>query len=163
VSAARAPGRLGRHGRFEEGLLARLLHHRGFDPLRPLYEQRDEIFGDMIRHFNIGATEDFLASDELRRLLFPAIRAEFAMAARYRYQAEPPWPVPISCFTGLDDPYLDRADALAWSQHTCTSFRLHWREGAHFLVVDDRDFIVSTITQELRSYRPNGSRGDRHA
>lgn len=149
VSAARAPARLGRQGRFEEGLLARLLRHRGFDPLRPLYEQHDEIFGDMIRQFNIGATEDFLASDELSRLLFPAIRAEFAMAARYRYRAEPAWPVPITCFSGLGDPYVDREDALAWSAHTRASFRLHWREGAHFLVVDDRDFIVRTINQEL--------------
>jgi surfactin synthase thioesterase subunit len=149
VSAARPPGRLGRQGRFEEGLLARLLRHKGFDPLRRLHEQNDEIFGDMIRHFNIGATENFLGSEELRRLLFPAIRAEFALAARYRYQAEPAWPVPVSCFVGLDDPYVTREDALGWGQHTRVSFRLHWREGAHFLVVEDRDFIVRTINQEL--------------
>ena len=31
----------------------------------------------------------------------------------------------------------------------CSSFRLHWREGAHFLAVEDRDFIVGTINREL--------------
>ena len=149
VSGARPPARLGRQGRFEEELLGRLLRKPDFDPFRRLHEQNDDIFGDMIRHFNIGATDEFLASDELRRLLFPAIRAEFAMAARYRYEPEPAWPVPLTCFAGLTDPYVNRDDALAWGQHTSASFRLHLREGAHFLVVDDRDFIVRTINQEL--------------
>jgi acyl transferase domain-containing protein/surfactin synthase thioesterase subunit/acyl carrier protein len=149
VSGARPPGRLGRKGQFEEQLLTRLLRKPGFDPFRRLHEQNDDIFGDMIRHFNIGATEEFLASDELRRLLFPAIRAEFAMAARYRYEPEPAWPVPVTCFAGLTDPYVSRDDALAWGQHTSASFRLHLREGAHFLVVDDRHFIVRAINQEL--------------
>ena len=31
----------------------------------------------------------------------------------------------------------------------CSSFRLHWREGAHFLAVEDGDFIVGTINREL--------------
>ena len=113
------------------------------------YEQTDEIFAELIRHFNIGASEEFLASRELRQLLMPAIRAEFRMASRYRFRAEPPWDVGITCFVGTDDPYVTREDALAWAEHTRTDFRLHLREGDHFLVVDDRAFILDAINREL--------------
>jgi acyl transferase domain-containing protein/surfactin synthase thioesterase subunit/acyl carrier protein len=149
VSGARAPRRLNRPGRFEENLLARLLERPEFDARVALYDQAEDVVAEMIRQFNIGLTEDFLASAELRTLLMPAIRAEFRMGAHYRFTAETPWETAITCFTGIDDPYVTREDALGWSEHTRRLFRLHLRAGAHFLVVDDRDFIVETITREL--------------
>ena len=81
-----------------------------------LYDQAEDVVAEMIRQFNIGLTEDFLASAELRTLLMPAIRAEFRMGARYRFTPEPPWETAITCFTGLD-PYVAREDALGWSEH----------------------------------------------
>ena len=57
----------------------------------------------------------------------------------------------MTCFVGAEDPYVTREDALAWSEHTGSSFKLHLREGDHFLVVDDREFIVDTINRELAS------------
>lgn len=149
VSGARPPHRVARDGPFEEHLLATLLKHERFDPLVPGHEQPDEVFAEMIRHFNIGATEELLANAELRRLLLPAVRADFAMAFHYRFTPEPPWPVPVTCFVGLDDPYVTRDDALAWGKYTTVAFHVHIREGAHFLVVDDRAFIVETINREL--------------
>jgi surfactin synthase thioesterase subunit len=44
---------------------------------------------------------------------------------------------------------VTREDALAWSEYTRSSFKLHLREGDHFLVVDDREFIVDAINREL--------------
>lgn len=151
ISGARSPRRLNRFGRFEEDLLARLLERPEFDAFLALYDQAEDVVAEMIRHFNIGLTKDFLASAELRTLLMPAIRAEFRMGARYRFTPEPPWETAITCFTGLDDPYVTREDALGWSEHTRRLFRLHLRAGAHFLVVDDRDFIVETINRELQA------------
>jgi acyl transferase domain-containing protein/thioesterase domain-containing protein/acyl carrier protein len=149
VSGARPPHRVARDGPFEEHLLATLLKHERFDPLVPGHEQPDEVFAEMIRHFNIGATEEFLTNAELRRLLLPAVRADFAMASRYQFTPEPPWDVPVTCFVGLDDPYVTRDDALAWGEYTRVAFHVHIRTGAHFLVVDDRAFIVETINREL--------------
>jgi surfactin synthase thioesterase subunit len=151
VSGARPPRRLNRFGKFEEDLLARLLERPEFDALRALYDQAEDVVAEMLRHFNIGLTQDFLASAELRTLLMPAIRAEFRMGARYRFTPEPPWDAAITCFTGVDDPYVTREDALGWSEHTRRLFRLHLRAGAHFQVVDDRDFIVETINRELQA------------
>ena len=149
VAGVRPPHRLTREGPFEHGLLERLLAHPTFDPLRPVHEQPDEVFAEVARHFGISATDEFLAHTELRNLLLPAVRADFALTAAYRHAREPAWDVPITCFAGLNDPYVSREDAGGWSDCTRTSFRLHWREGAHFLVVDDRDFIVRTINEQL--------------
>jgi surfactin synthase thioesterase subunit len=149
VAGVRPPHRLTLEGPFEHGLLERLLRHDAFDPLRPIHEQPDEVFVEVTRHFDIPATDAFLAQPELRRLLLPTVRADFALTAAYRHQPEPAWDVPFTCFAGLDDPYVSCDDATAWGNYTRRAFRLHWRPGAHFLVVEDRDFIVSTINQEL--------------
>jgi surfactin synthase thioesterase subunit len=156
VAGVRPPHRLAREGPFEHALLERVLRHEGFDPLRPIHEQPDEVFAEVTRHFEIPATDEFLARPELRKLLLPTVRADFALTAAYRHEAEPPWDVPITCFAGLEDPYVSREDAAAWSECTRRSFRLHWRPGAHFLVVDDHEFIVETINQELTSGQGGG-------
>jgi acyl transferase domain-containing protein/surfactin synthase thioesterase subunit/acyl carrier protein len=149
VSSSRAPRRLLRVGKFEEDLLGRLLTLPRYDPFIPAHAQKDEVFAELIRRFNIGASEEFLANDELKTLLMPAIRAEFRMASRYRFRMDAAWDAPITCFVGAEDPYVTREDALAWSEHTRSSFKLHLREGDHFLVVDDREFIVESINREL--------------
>jgi surfactin synthase thioesterase subunit/acyl carrier protein len=150
VSSSRTPRRLARVGRFEEDLLARLLTLPRYDPFTPAHDQTDEVFAELIRRFNIGASEEFLANDELKRLLMPAIRAEFRMASRYRFRADAPWDAPVTCFVGAEDPYVTREDALAWSECTRSAFKLHLREGDHFLVVDDSEFIVDAINRELQ-------------
>lgn len=149
VSGARAPHRLLQTGSFEENLLADLLKLDKFDPFLLLHEQPDDVFADIIRHFNIGATEEFLADPELRQLMLPAIRAEFAMTFHYEFHPEAPWDVPITCFSGIDDVYVTREDALAWGQYTNRAFRLYMRDGAHVIVVDDASFILETIDREL--------------
>jgi surfactin synthase thioesterase subunit/acyl carrier protein len=151
VSGARTPNRIAATGSFEEELLGRMLADPGFDALRPFHEQPDETFASMLRQFNIWATDDLLEQRELRTLLLPAIRADFEMAATYRFTPQTPWTVPITCFAGLDDPYVTREQAMEWNRHTSTEFRMHLRHGNHFLVVEDRDFIVATINAELGS------------
>jgi surfactin synthase thioesterase subunit len=149
VSGARPPHRLLQPGPFEEQLLYQLTQLKKFAPFLPAYEQPDEVFVEIIRHFNIGATEAFLHDPELRRLMLPTIRREFAMSSHYQFVPEPPWDIPITCFTGLADPYVTRQDAMEWSRYTKRAFRLYMREGAHFIVVDDRPFILQSINREL--------------
>jgi surfactin synthase thioesterase subunit/NAD(P)-dependent dehydrogenase (short-subunit alcohol dehydrogenase family)/acyl carrier protein len=149
VSGARPPNLVSVSGGFEESLLGRLLTDDKYDPLRPLHEQPDDTFADALRQYNIWATEDLLAQRELRTLLLPAIRADFEMAATYKHTPEPPWDVPITCFNGLDDHYVTRQQAIEWNRYTRREFRIHFRTGDHFLVVDDRDFIVATINAQL--------------
>ena len=149
VLGTRPPHALARVGQFERDLLRRVLDLPGYDPFLPAHQQPDEVFAEMIRAFDIGATAEMLANPELRALLLPGIRADFALTAQYRYRAGAPWRVPITSFVGLDDRYVSRADALEWSRYTDGGFRLVPRAGAHFLIAEDREFIVRSISQEL--------------
>jgi surfactin synthase thioesterase subunit/NAD(P)-dependent dehydrogenase (short-subunit alcohol dehydrogenase family)/acyl carrier protein len=150
VSGARPPHRLAHEGRFEETLLRQLLTHPEFDPLRPSHEQPDDVLAEVIRHFGIDASDGFLQNAELRHLILPAVRADFAMAFHHRTTPMPPWDTPLTCFIGLGDPYVSQEDALEWGRYTRVAFQLRLRDTAHFLIVDDRDFIVDTVNRELR-------------
>ncbi len=158
VSGCRPPHALDTLGDFEEDLLSKLLPNRAFDPIAPFHDQPESVFARVIQQFDIGITDEFLARPELRRLLLPSIRADFELAYRYRCAPEPPWDVPISCFCGLKDSYVTRMDALGWHRYTDREFRIHYRPGTHYLVAEDRDFIVRTINEALATGRQSSPR-----
>jgi acyl transferase domain-containing protein/surfactin synthase thioesterase subunit len=150
ASGARPPDRMLDLGTFEEGLTRDLLKMAEFRIHLPPHAQPDDVFAEVIRHFNIRATEQLLDDPELRQLMLPVIRAEFEMALNYDFVEEPPWDIPITCFAGLDDPYVSRDDALGWGRFTNSRLQVHIRQGAHFAVVDDAAFIHGVIDSELR-------------
>jgi len=86
---------------------------------------------------------------DLRALLVPAVRADFAMASHYRFTSAAPWDAPLTCFVGQGDPYVTHEDAVQWGHYTRVSFQVWIRNTAHFLIVDDRPFILDTINGEL--------------
>jgi acyl transferase domain-containing protein/surfactin synthase thioesterase subunit/acyl carrier protein len=151
ASGARPPDRILDLGPFEERLTHDLLKLAEFRINLPPYAQPDDVFAELIRHFNIQATEQLLDDPELRRLMLPVIRAEFEMALNYNFVEESPWDIPITCFAGLDDPYVSRRHALGWGRFTNSRLQVHIRQGAHFAVVDDVAFIHSVINKELQS------------
>jgi acyl transferase domain-containing protein/surfactin synthase thioesterase subunit/acyl carrier protein len=150
VSGARPPDRMLDVGTFEEQLMHDLLNLADFRINLPPYAQPDDVFAEFIRHFNIQATEQLLGDLNLRQLMLPVIRAEFEMALNYDFVEEPPWDIPITCFVGLDDPYVSRHQALGWGRFTNSQLQIHIRQGAHFAVVDDAAFIHRVINKELR-------------
>ena len=149
ASGTRTPDRLVLTDEFERALMDDVLRKEGFVVSRALYEQDDAVFADGIRHFNIDATESLLADPSLRSLLLPTIRAEFEMAYRYRFQPTAAWDVPIVCFAGSQDTYATRDDMLEWRRFTASSFQLFLRQGAHFLLLDDKPFLHRIIAREL--------------
>jgi len=151
VCGARPPDRITDQGSFEELVMRDLLALAAFRVSAPAYIQPDDVFSDLIRHFNIDATEQFLRDPELRRLMLPVVRAEFQMASDYKFTPEPPWEIPITCFAAKGDPYVSREHALGWGRFTNSRLQVHIREGAHFAVVDDAAFIHGVINHELRA------------
>jgi acyl transferase domain-containing protein/surfactin synthase thioesterase subunit/acyl carrier protein len=149
VSGARPPDQIEDTGPFEERLTRDLMNLAEFRINVPPFAQSDDIFGRIIRHFNIQATDQLLDNPELRSMMLPVIRAEFRMASNYEYESEPPWNIPITCFAARDDPYVSRRHALGWGYFTDARLQVHIREGAHFAVVDDAAFIQSVINREL--------------
>ena len=151
VCGARPPDRITDQGSFEERVMRDLLALAQFRVNVPAYIQPDDVFADLIRHFNIDATEQFLSDPELRRLMLPVVRAEFQMATDYKFTREPPWEIPITCFAAKGDPYVSRKHALGWGRFTNSRLQVHIREGAHFAVVEDVAFIHKVINHELRT------------
>jgi len=150
VSGARPPDRISDLGLFEERLMYDLLRLAEFRIGLPAYAQPEDVFAELIRHFNIQATEQLLANAELRRLMLPVIRAEFRMATNYQFAREQPWEIPITCFAAKGDPYVSRKHALGWGRFTNLRLQVHIREGAHFAVVDDVAFIHDVINREMQ-------------
>ena len=158
VSGARPPDRITDQGSFEGRVMHDLLKLAEFRISLPAYAQPDDVFAELIRHFNIQATEQLLSNPELRRLMLPVVRAEFQMATNYRFVREPPWEIPITCFAAKGDPYVSRKHALGWGRFTNSRLQVHIREGAHFAVVDDMAFINDVINRELKAHP--GSAGE---
>jgi len=149
VSGARPPDELHRHQDFETKLLERLLTLPGYSVFEPVHRQPDEVFAEAILQFNIVATESFLNDPELRRLVLPVTRADFEMGSKYRYEAEAPWDVPITCLTGIRDVYVSPENARSWSRFTKRRFQLFMVDTEHFLVVDDDQFVIRVLNREL--------------
>jgi epothilone polyketide synthase C len=149
VSGARTPDELHRHQDFETRLLERLLKIPGYSVFEPIHRQPDEVFAAAMLEFNVVATESFLNDPELRRLMLPVVRAEFEMSSKYRYLAEAPWDVPITCLTGIHDAYVSAANARSWGRFTRRRFQLFMVESEHFLVVDDDEFVIRVLNREL--------------
>ena len=117
----------------------------------PAHLQPDDVFADIIRHFNIRATDQLLDDPELRQLMLPVVRAEFQMVGEYKFVAETPWEIPITCFANRGDPYVSREHALGWGRFTNARLQVHIRRADHFSIVDDAAFILAEIDRELRA------------
>jgi surfactin synthase thioesterase subunit len=57
--------------------------------------------------------------------------------------------VPITCFRGVRDSYIRDIDARIWAKITTMDFELFSRDTGHFAIVEDFDFIRSTIEDRL--------------
>lgn len=149
ISGARPPSALRAPGDFERELDARLRRFVGYRAGRPGFEQPDDVFSEIIRAFGIADSATMLEEEELRDIVLPTVRAEFAMANRYIYLPESPFPVPITCFRGARDDYFREIDAQVWRRFTSKRFELFTRDTGHFAIVEDFDFIRWTIETRL--------------
>jgi surfactin synthase thioesterase subunit/acyl carrier protein len=145
----RPPHLLKRRGKFEDHLLYDTMLHPQFDITAPLYAQSDEIFTNIIRQFDTPAADRMLDIPKLRAALLPTIRAEFAMAFNYEYRPVTPFPFSISSFVGDVDPWVSKEHSAGWGDLTRGQFTNHVRTGSHFLMAEDREFILKTIGNEL--------------
>ena len=93
ASGARPPDRISDQSRFEERVMQDSLKLAEFRIGLPAYAQPDDVFAELIRHFNVQATDRLLSEPELRELMLPVMRAEFEMATNYHL-----WPSRLGKF-----------------------------------------------------------------
>jgi surfactin synthase thioesterase subunit len=145
----RPPHLLKRRGEFEDSLVYDMMLHKEFDIRIPPYAQTDEVFADIIRHFDTPDADKMLALPKLREVLLPTVRAEFGMAYNYEYRPVQPFSFPISSFVGVLDPWVSKEHSAGWRELTCARFTNHVRKGSHFLMAEDREYILATINDEF--------------
>lgn len=148
-SGARPPDRLKSIGSFETSLMRRLARMPGYRPDLAPYRQPGPIFAEIVRHFDIAASEHLLVDPDLRRLMLPAVRADFEMASTYEYRRRRPLDVPITCFVAIGDIFVSREDILGWGRFTNRQLQILMREGTHYSIIEDEAFIQRVISREL--------------
>jgi len=82
------------------------------------------------------------------------------MAYNYEYQPVERFSFPITSFVGDSDPWVSDEDSAGWGELTRGRFVNHVRKGSHFLMVEDREYILKTINNELVNSVINGRARD---
>jgi medium-chain acyl-[acyl-carrier-protein] hydrolase len=97
-----------------------------------------------------GTPQAVLDDGEFLRLLIPTLRADFQLAASYRYLAgDGPLPCPIYAFGGVEDPRVSRSDLEAWRMHTAARFTVDMFPGDHFYLYAAQLDVVRKIHTQV--------------
>jgi len=102
-----------------------------------------------LRRLN-GTPREVLEDEELRQIMLPLLRADFAVYETYGYSTEPPLNCPISAFGGLQDHRVSRGDLEAWRDQTSAAFSLRMFPGDHFFLNTTQPPLLGALSQELR-------------
>lgn len=99
----------------------------------------------------LGGTEAALMADEeLRRMIMPALRADYHAVETYRVRPGARIACPIVAMVGDDDPRTTLDEAHAWAAHTTGSFALEVFPGGHFYLNAHTDAVLGTVRTHLR-------------
>ncbi|RLV04528.1 thioesterase [Streptomyces griseocarneus] len=77
---------------------------------------------------------EVLTDEELRQVLVPQLRADYALAETYRYRPGPPLPCPVTVLCGQSDPLVDHERLGAWREHTTAAAPVRLVPGGHLLL-----------------------------
>lgn len=125
----------------------------------PIHNLPEEEFIDRLRDFN-GTQEEILKNLELRELIVPTLRADFALCETYAYTPDDPFDCPISVYGGLQDPFIARENLDAWRSQTTNSVVMRFFPGDHFYLNHDQAILLRMLAQELlQAANGHGSNG----
>jgi surfactin synthase thioesterase subunit len=128
ISAHRAPHLASRHP---------TIHHLPDAEFRIALERFDSIPQAVFEH------------SELRQLVLPTLRADFAVCETYRYIPDRPLDCPIVAFGGLNDREVSREELGAWQSHTHSPFSLKMLPGDHFFIQTANVSLLNLLSQDL--------------
>ncbi len=129
---------------FVSGSVAPGRHHFN----KRLHELDDDALIQALERYN-GTPPEALKNRELMMLLLPAIRADFALLADYRYQTESPLNIPLTVLAGEADPYASVENIEPWREETMF-YKSHWFRGDHFFIHSEREAVISVVREALK-------------
>jgi medium-chain acyl-[acyl-carrier-protein] hydrolase len=98
-----------------------------------------------------GMPPAVLENDELRDLVLPALRADFAYVDTYQYQAEDPLDMPILAIGGDRDPEAPVETIHAWHTQTSAGFRCAILTGDHFFIHRCEPRVLELLAMSIDS------------
>lgn len=114
----------------------------------PIHQLPEPIFVEELRKLN-GTPEEVLDHPELRQLLLPILRADFAACETYVYEPDAPLECSLSAYGGLTDSHVSRDALEAWSEQATGGFSLRMFPGDHFYLNTHRSLLLQTLAREL--------------
>jgi pyochelin biosynthetic protein PchC len=106
----------------------------------------DTIIADLKR---LGGTDVSVLDDPgMREFLLPVLRSDSQAVERYRQRPRTPLNVPVTAIHGVEDHWVDRAAAQAWSAVTSGFFELRDFPGGHFYLSEkEHQAAVADLVQ----------------
>ncbi|GAA3390662.1 hypothetical protein GCM10017752_20210 [Streptomyces roseoviridis] len=150
--------------------LSRELSRRGRPPVwvglsgapapghRPDRAQRHLWSRDRLTRFmrELGGTpEEVLALPELVEPMVEALRGDLAVVDTYAEHPGPPLSVPLSLFTGRDDPVAGPELAAPWAGHTRAATKAHAWPGGHFYLFEHAAEVCQALARDVTDARRN--------
>lgn len=143
--------------------VARLLQERGTPPVhvfasgaRPPHDRGGERVADrdddgvVEAMVELGGTDaEALQDPELRELVLPYVRNDFALIESYEHRDGTRLTVPITAIVGDADPHVTEAQAKGWGTVTDGRFTLTALRGGHFYLTDQQPAVIKEIHRTL--------------
>lgn len=130
---------------FASGAAAPQLPDR--DP--PIHQLPDGEFIAEVRRRYAAMPDEILRSDELMKIVLPALRADFTIAETYRCADGPPLECPITAFGGDRDDSVAFYELAAWRSRTSGAFEMRMFPGGHFFVDSARASVLKHVAEDL--------------
>ena len=96
-----------------------------------------------------GTPEEVFDSPELMDMTLDILRADYRLCESFAYRAGPPLPMPLEVLVGRQDD-LGGERVLAWQREAGSAFALHWFQGGHFYLREQRDAVIQTLVRGLK-------------
>lgn len=96
-----------------------------------------------------GTPEEILGNAEVRQLVEPGLRADFALCETYRYRGGRPLGCPIAAYRGTSDAWVSEEDMQGWERHTSRGFTAEMISGGHFYIHTAHDAMTASVTRTL--------------
>ncbi|MFD0684693.1 thioesterase II family protein [Actinomadura fibrosa] len=124
---------------------ARAPHDRGDE--RVAERDDDGVVEEMLK---LGGTDaEVLQDPELRELVLPYVRNDFALIEGYAHRPGARLSVPVTAIIGDADPHVTEEQAARWGELTDGRFALKALPGDHFYLVERQREVIAEVLRTL--------------
>lgn len=115
-----------------------------------LHHQDDKALCDELLRLD-GTDPELLAVTEMRELILPTMRADYALIEQWQLSSTQPLSCPIAAFVGNEDPEFESQHAEGWARWTTSHFTLDRFRGGHFYFSGEPQPLINQLQARLRT------------